>query len=90
VGKFVNFVRVHKGLLSSPFLGDSTMNHLGGERHRGSVSYVTGYSATAQRTGNPAYLEPISGSLQKPIEGVYPYWRFSQPKTKPAILKFNL
>jgi hypothetical protein len=70
VGKFVNFVRVHKGLLSSPFLGDSTMNHLGGERHRGSVSYVTGYSATAQRTGNPAYLEPNSGSLQKPIEGL--------------------
>ena len=47
------------------------MNHLGGERHRESVSHVTGYSAKAQCTGNPAYLEPNSQSLQKPIEGVY-------------------
>jgi hypothetical protein len=37
----------------------------------------------------PAYLEPNSNRLQKPI-GVGPYWLFSQPKTTLHTLKFNL
>jgi hypothetical protein len=28
----------------------------------------------------PSYLQPISQSMQKTYRGVYPYWRFSQPK----------
>ena len=39
---------------------------------REGLSYVMGYSETAQCTGNlPSYLEPNSGSLHVPTEGVY-------------------
>jgi hypothetical protein len=62
----------------------------GGERQRSSLSLHTGYSAEAHCIGTPSYLPPNSRSLQKPIDGVYPYWRFSQPKTATAKPKFNL
>ena len=45
----------------------------GGENQRGSVTHFSGYSekahCTGKPTGTPAYLEPISGSMQNPIEG---------------------
>jgi hypothetical protein len=31
-------------------------------------------------SAEPSYLKPNSESMQKTIEGVYPYWLFSQPK----------
>jgi hypothetical protein len=38
---------------------------------------------------NSAYLEPNSQSMQKPVEGVYPHWRFFQPLTpKPKLNLF--
>ena len=65
---------------------------LGGEPRRECLSYVSGYSVKAQRTGNPpsyqepnsqslqktyrrgrgnpAYLEHIRDTMQKPVEGV--------------------
>jgi len=48
------------------------MDLWGGEVERGRLRQFAGYSATAQCTGMPAYLEPNSGSLHVPIEGVYP------------------
>ena len=42
---------------------------LGGERQRSSVGFDTGYSEKAHCIGKPAYLEPNSNSMQKPIEG---------------------
>jgi len=42
----------------------------GGERQRSSLSFDTGCSAKAHCIGTPSYLEPNSGSLQKPIEGL--------------------
>jgi hypothetical protein len=42
----------------------------GGERQRKSASSDTGYSEKAQCTGTPAYLEPNSNTLQKPIGGL--------------------
>ena len=45
---------------------------LGGENQRSSLIISSGYSNKAQFIGKPpSYLEPNSGSLQKPIEGVY-------------------
>ena len=44
---------------------------MGGESQRRSLTYDTGYSETAQFTGTPSYLEPNSGSLHVPTEGVY-------------------
>jgi len=38
---------------------------------RGKAVSSPGYSGIAQCTGTRSYLEPNSGSLQKPIEGVY-------------------
>ena len=43
---------------------------LGGDFQKGSLNHVTGYSATAQCTGKPSYLEPNSQSMQKTIEGL--------------------
>ena len=43
---------------------------LGGERQRISLSTVSGYSAKAQRTGKPAYLEHNRNTMQKPIGGL--------------------
>ena len=43
---------------------------MGGEIQRSSLNHDMGYSEKAQRTGTKSYLEPISGSLQKPIEGL--------------------
>ena len=43
---------------------------MGGENQRSSLTLDTGYSETAQCIGKPSYLEPISGSLQKPVEGL--------------------
>ena len=45
---------------------------MGGENHRSSLNLIRAISAKAHCTGNPSYLEPISGSLHVPIEGVYP------------------
>ena len=47
------------------------MDLRGGEVERGRLRQFAGYSATAQCTGMPAYLEPNSGSLHGTIEGVY-------------------
>jgi membrane-bound lytic murein transglycosylase MltF len=44
---------------------------MGGEIQRGSLTHDTGYSTKAQCTGKQSYLEPNSGSLHVPIEGVY-------------------
>jgi len=43
---------------------------VGGENQQGSLIKVTGYSVTAHCTGKPAYLEPNSNSMQKPIGGL--------------------
>ena len=43
---------------------------MGGDFQKGSLNHVTGYSATAQCTGKPSYLEPNSQSMQKTIEGL--------------------
>ena len=45
-----------------------------------SLNQTEDYSATAQCTGNWAYLEPNSNTMQKPIEGVYPYCKRFLPK----------
>ena len=52
---------------------------MGGESQQGSLSYVLGYSVNAHCIGNPqrAYLEPISQSLQKTIEGTTRIGAFS-------------
>jgi hypothetical protein len=44
---------------------------MGGEIQRGSLTHDTGYSTKAQCIGKQSYLEPNSGSLHVPIEGVY-------------------
>jgi hypothetical protein len=44
---------------------------MGGEKRRDISTYLSGYSETAQCIGKLSYLEPISGSLHVPIEGVY-------------------
>ena len=44
---------------------------LGGDAERGSFTYFSGYSATAQRTGKkPSYLDRISNTMQETIEGL--------------------
>jgi hypothetical protein len=72
-------VRVLKGLLVSlktrmPPHEENSLQALsaasGGERQRSSVGSDTGYSEKAQCTGKPAYLEPNSNSMQKPIGGL--------------------
>jgi hypothetical protein len=46
---------------------------IGGENQRSSLKFSSGYSTKAQRKGKlRSYLEPNSGSLHVPIEGVYP------------------
>ena len=42
----------------------------GGERKDSKGLLYVGCSVYAQSIGKPAYLEPNSGSLQKPIEGL--------------------
>jgi hypothetical protein len=37
---------------------------------RSDVLLYVGYSEKAQRTGKPSYLEPISQSMQKTVEGL--------------------
>ena len=59
---------VHIRQLSSASCGEIVM---GGENQQPSLNQSTGYSETAKCAGKPSYLEPISGSLQKSIEGVY-------------------
>ena len=44
---------------------------MGGENQQPGLNQPTGHSDKAQHNGKPSYLEPISGSMQKPIEGVY-------------------
>jgi hypothetical protein len=44
---------------------------LGGENQQDVLNGFSGYSETAQCTGKRSYLEPISQSLLKSIEGVY-------------------
>ena len=46
---------------------------MGGEIQRRRLNGATGYSRKAHCTGKPSYLEPNSGSLHVPIEGVYSY-----------------
>jgi hypothetical protein len=41
-----------------------------GETQRASVNISRANSVKAQCTGKPSYLEPISGSLHVPIEGL--------------------
>ena len=72
----MNLVRVLKGLVVSlksrmPLIEKPLVLSAaqGGERQRSSLSFDTGYSAEAHCIGTPSYLEPNSGSLQKPIEG---------------------
>ena len=43
---------------------------MGGEK-QSSLAHDSGYYRKAQLIGKPSYLEPISGSLHVPIEGVY-------------------
>src|SRR3989337_1045101 len=43
---------------------------MGGEKQRSRLTHATGYSEKAQCTGKPSYLQPISSSMQKPVEGV--------------------
>jgi hypothetical protein len=59
----VNFVSVLKVCFSSGF---SVNSMLGGENQRSNINRFTGCSEKAQ----PSYLEPNSGSLQKPIGGL--------------------
>jgi hypothetical protein len=80
----VNLVRVLKGLVVSlksrmPLIEKPLVLSAaqGGERQRSSLSFDTGYSAKAHCIGTPSYLEPNSGSLQKPIGGGH-YWHFPQ------------
>jgi hypothetical protein len=67
VGKLVNFVRVLILCFSSRFFGEFVM---GGESQKGSLNKVTGFSAIARCTGEPAYLKPISDYMQEPVEGL--------------------
>jgi hypothetical protein len=46
------------------------VNHVGGETQQTSLNHSSGYSKKPNAKKNPAYLEPISQSLQKPIEGL--------------------
>ena len=62
----MNFVRVLIRWRSFPFLGEIV---LGGETQRGCLNSSAGYSSKAQCTGKLSYLEPISQSIQKSIEG---------------------
>ena len=43
----------------------------GGENQQDSLNRFSGYSKSAHCIGMPSYLEPNSGSLHVPIEGVY-------------------
>jgi hypothetical protein len=63
----MNFVRV---LILWFVSGFSWRNPLGGELQGGNLNFVSGHSVKAQCTGKPSYLEPISGSLHVPIEGL--------------------
>jgi len=49
---------------------------LGGERQRSSVDSSSGYSESSLHW-NSSYLEPISQSMQKKVEGVYRIGVFS-------------
>jgi hypothetical protein len=49
----------------------------GGERQRSSIGSSTGNSDKAQCKGTPAYLEPNSNTMQKPIEGLSALAKFS-------------
>ena len=69
----VNFVRVLIGAVFFWFSCTGERNVLrvqGGEVQRGSLTQFSGYSDKAQCIGKRSYLEPISGSMQKPIEGL--------------------
>jgi len=46
---------------------------MGGELQRSRLNEASGYSRKAHYIGMPSYLEPNSGSLHVPIEGVYSY-----------------
>ena len=43
---------------------------MGGENRQTSLNQGTGYSSKAKCTGTPAYLEPNSNGMQKPIGGL--------------------
>jgi hypothetical protein len=61
--------------------GFSVESMLGGEKQRGSINRIMGYSAKAQCTGKQAYLEPIRNSMQEPIGGRS---LFAQKPAKPC------
>jgi hypothetical protein len=44
---------------------------MGGENQQDSLNRFSGYSKSAHCIGMPSYLEPNSGSMHVPIEGVY-------------------
>jgi hypothetical protein len=50
---------------------------LGGGEQSSCLDSSGGYSSKAHCTGNRSYLEPISGSMQKPIEGLIAIGAFS-------------
>ncbi len=70
--QFVNFVRLHKPLSPSASSRRTDRMHIrGGERQREIPNRFWGHSEKVPKATRiaGAYLEPISNSLQKPIEG---------------------
>jgi len=67
IGKFTNFISLKIACPASSF---SVKFMLGGETQQISLNRKMGYSAKAQFTVKPSYLEPNSDSMQKPIEGL--------------------
>src|SRR3990170_3863802 len=59
---------------------------MGGENRQNSLNQGTGYSSKAECTGAPAYLEPNSNTMQKPIEGL-PVLTPFQSKNNPCHAK---
>jgi hypothetical protein len=52
-------------------MGEKSVLHVqGGEDQRGSLTQSSGYSVKAHCIGKRSYLEPNSGCMQKPIEGL--------------------
>ena len=58
------------GFVVVSFAGDALKLMWEVKSQRGDGVSCSGYSDKAQRTGNHAYLEPNSSSMQKPVEGL--------------------
>jgi hypothetical protein len=59
----------------------------GGDFQGGSLTHSSGYSAKAQCTGKPSYLEPNSRYMQKPIGGLSVLALFTTKNMQPALYK---